>query len=188
MSTLTISIATNLALPRRLIVIVSSVKVENFVLLLVILGYVMLFGSLAEDSPVNTPSEYGDLSGQTAKVESEMKKPSGVIDRKIENAIGKLRKELSDKIERKTRTLEAMVRKLQSKSEGLDASSSELKSTTSLSKIEFKKLVHEFNKAKGSDGGSGGDSGEGMNLDAIRAYARDVVLKEIGMHGDASAL
>ncbi|XP_030450190.1 SUN domain-containing protein 1-like [Syzygium oleosum] len=167
--------------PRWLTVV--SVFGKNFVLLVVLLGLVQLVRRLSMSSP-ESAVEFTDFEGRIAEVEGLLKKTSkmiqvqvDVVDKKLENEIGGLRKELSKRIEDRSLMMRTDLKKLEAKTEVMEKSLSELKEGNWLSKQEFEKFVEEFMKGKGVVG----DQSD-VSLDAVKAYARDVVLKEIEKH------
>lgn len=167
--------------PRWLTVV--SVFTKNFMLLGVLLGLVQLVLKLSMKSP-GSPVEFTDFEGRIAEVEGLLKKTSkmiqvqvDVVDKKLESEIGGLRKELSKQIEDRSVMMRTDLRKLEAKSEVVEKSLSELKEGNWLSKQEFEKFIQEFMKGKGGEV----DQSD-VSLDDVRAYARDVVLKEIEKH------
>ncbi|KAI4323658.1 hypothetical protein L6164_023246 [Bauhinia variegata] len=166
-------------------VTVVRVVSKNAVLLLVLVGLVHLIRRLAlksGDGLVGTPAGLSEFEGRLADVESLVKTTTKmiqlqveVVDRKIENEIGGLRKEVNQKIDDKGAIWESELKELKSKNGELERSLDELKAVNWLSKEEFDKIVDDFKKAKG---GTFGDA----SLDEIRAYAREVIEKEIEKH------
>lgn len=165
-------------------VTVLSIFAKNFVLLVVLLGLVQLIRRLAlksGDSVVGAQAGLSEFEGRIADVESLLKTTAkmiqvqvDVVDRKIENEIGGLRKEVNKKIDDQGAILESELRKLEAKSEGLERSLGELKAVDWLSKEEFQKIYDEL-KSKGSNFGD-------ASLDEIRTYAREMIEKEIEKH------
>lgn len=160
---------------------------KNFVLLLVLLGLVQMIRKLAlksDEGALGNQMGFSEVEGRIAEVESFLKTTTKmiqmqveVVDRKIENEVGGLRREVDKKIEAKTTHLETGLKELQNKGEDLERSLSELRAGDWLSKQEFDKIYEELKRAKS------GEFDEGFaNLDEIRAYAREMVEKEIGKH------
>ena len=117
-----------------------------------------------------------EFEGRIAEMEAFLKKTAKmmrvqveVVDPKIDNEIGGLKKEFAEKIE-----------ELEAKSDNLEKSVSELKSKSVewLSKEEFEKIYEDLKTARSKE--YGGD-GEG-SLDEIRAYAREMIEREIEKH------
>ncbi|XP_068344739.1 SUN domain-containing protein 1-like [Pyrus communis] len=158
---------------------------KNFILLVLILGLFQIVRRLALGSGVGVPMAFTDLEGRIAEVEAFMKTTTKmvqvqveVVDRKIESEVGGLRKEMEKKIEDKGVALESELKKLEAKGEGLERSVGDLRSVEWLSKQEFEKVYEDLKKkVKSSE-----DGGLGATLDDIRAYARNVVEKEIEKH------
>ncbi|KHN10144.1 SUN domain-containing protein 1 [Glycine soja] len=98
-----------------------------------------------------------------------------VVDKKIEDEVRGLRRELNEKIEEKGEILENGLKKMEAKNEELERYLSELKGQDWLSKEEFEKFVDEVRSVKGS-------GYEGGGLDEIREFARGVIVKEIEKH------
>ncbi|XWS74629.1 hypothetical protein CRYUN_Cryun01aG0014800 [Craigia yunnanensis] len=173
--------------PRWLTVV--NVFIKNLVLLLVLAGSVQIIRILAlksgEVSGVGTQIGLAEFEGRVAEVESFLKTTAKVIqvqvevvDRKIENEIGGLRRELNERIEDQTGLLENSLKKLEEKSKGLDKSLSELKSANLLTKEEFEKIYEKMIKEKGENG----KTENAVSLSDIGAYAREIVKNEIEKH------
>lgn len=155
-----------------------SIFTKNFVLLLGILGLVQLIRRLSLSSWGKNPVVLSDFEGRIAEVEGLLKETSkmiqaqvDVVDKKVESETGILRAELSEKIDDKSTTLESELKKLQVRSDSLESYLSELKGREWLPKEQFDSFIEDLKKEKG-----------GMSLDDIKAYARDVVFKEIERH------
>ena len=121
-----------------------------------------------------------EFQGRIAEMEAFLKKTAKmmrvqveVVDPKIDNEIGGLEKEIAEKIEDRV----GILKELEAKSENLEKSVSELKSKSVewLSKEEFEKIYEDLKTARSKE--YGGD-GEG-SLDEIRAYAREMIEREI---------
>ncbi|KAG7032913.1 Protein SAD1/UNC-84 domain protein 1, partial [Cucurbita argyrosperma subsp. argyrosperma] len=164
-----------------------SVVTKNIVLLMVLLGLVQMIRKLAlksGDGAVGNQMGFSEVEGRIAEVEAFLKTTTKmiqvqveVVDRKIENEVGGLRREVDHKIEAKTADLESGLKVLQDKEEDLERSLSELTAVDWLSKQEFDRIYDELKKAK-----SGEIDERFANLDDIRAYAREVVEMEIEKH------
>ncbi|XVF00117.1 hypothetical protein REPUB_Repub03eG0257500 [Reevesia pubescens] len=168
---------------------VASIFIKNLVLLLVLAGLVQIIRRLAlnsgEVTGLGTQIGLTEFEGRVAEVESFSKTTAKmiqvqveVVDKKIENEIGQLKRELSEKIEDRTGLLENSLKKLEKKSEGLDKSLSELKSMNLLTKEEVKKMYEQLLKEKGEKG----ETENAVSLNDLRAYARDIVKNEIEKH------
>ncbi|EXB44278.1 hypothetical protein L484_012197 [Morus notabilis] len=169
--------------PRWLTVL--SVFTKNFVLLVLLVGLVQIVRRLAlRSSDGGGPFALSDFEGRIAEVEKFVKTTAKmiqvqveVVDRKVDSEVGGLR-EVGKKIEEKSVLLESQLKELEAKSEGLERSLGEFKDINWISKEEFDKIYEELKKARSDEFGVD----DGTNLNDIRAYARDVVLKEIERH------
>ncbi|KAI4332863.1 hypothetical protein L6164_017739 [Bauhinia variegata] len=157
---------------------------KNAVLLLLLLGLFHLIRRLGLKSGgmVGTPAGLSEFERRIADVETFVKTTSKmiqvqveVVDRKIDNEVGGLRKEVNQKIDDKGTIWESELKKLGAKSGELERSLDELKAVNWLSKEEFGKIFDDLKKTKGITFGD-------ASLDEIRAYAREVVEKEIEKH------
>ncbi|XP_050218628.1 SUN domain-containing protein 1-like [Mercurialis annua] len=171
--------------PRWLTVL--SVFTKNFMLLLVLIALVQMVRKLALDSPPSSggnadySSHFAESEARTAEVESLVKKlvkmiqvQVEVVDKKIDSQVGGLRTEFDAKIHEKGLVLE----ELRGRFDELDKSFGDFKAVDWLSKEDFNKFVDDFlNNNKGKDSQT-----HDINLDDIRAYARDIVIKEIEKH------
>ncbi|KAG8501823.1 hypothetical protein CXB51_004629 [Gossypium anomalum] len=143
---------------------VVSIFIKNLVLLLVLAGLVQMIRRLALKS--------GEVSRAGTEVQVE------VVDRKLENEIGGLRRELNERIDDQSVALGNSLKILEEKSEGLDKSLRELKSANLLTKEEFENMYEQMLKEKGGNG----KTETAVSLSDIGAYAREIVKNEIEMH------
>ncbi|XVF82595.1 hypothetical protein PTKIN_Ptkin16aG0062100 [Pterospermum kingtungense] len=168
---------------------VVSILVKNLSLALIVGGLVQIIWRLALKSGevigVGTQVGVTDFEGRVTEVEKFFKTTSKmiqlqveVVDRKIEDKIGGLRREFNERIEVRTWELEKSLKKLEEKSEGLDKSLSELKSANLLTKEEFEKMYEIMKKEMGESG----QTGNAVSLSDIGAYAREIVKNEIEKH------
>ncbi|TKY68437.1 SAD1/UNC-84 domain protein 1 [Spatholobus suberectus] len=158
---------------------------KNLVLLVVLVGLVQLIRRLAVKSGEDAAAAvggYAEFEGRISDVEGLLKKTAkmiqvqvDVVDKKIEDEVRGLRKELNGKIDEKGAILESGLRKLEAKSEEFERYMSELKGEDWLTKEEFEKFVAELRSVKRGRFESGG-------LDEIREFARGVIEKEIEKH------
>ncbi|KAA8517892.1 hypothetical protein F0562_015366 [Nyssa sinensis] len=102
-----------------------------------------------------------------------------VVDQKLENEVSDLRRKMSKKIEDKSDEFVNELKELDGRIEKLEKNLGDLRATNWLAKEDFDKFFDEFNKAKGLDHGD-----RDVNSDEIRAFAREIVEKEIGKHAD----
>ncbi|CAM8886973.1 unnamed protein product [Rhodiola kirilowii] len=163
---------------------VLSVFVKNFVLLVVLLGFVQLIYKLAVKSGsagVGVGSgAVVELEGRLAEMEKTWKKTTKmmqvqveVVDRKLGNEVTTLREELSKRIEEKSLLLEDELHKLDDKVETLKSAFGLLKLDDFLTKEEFEKFYENLKVDNGN---------KELSLDEVRAYAKEVVEKEIEKH------
>lgn len=162
-----------------------SVLTKNLVLLLVITVMSRAIWKWAKKSNdrISAPVDALDFQGQISDVESFLKLTAKmmqvqieVVDKKIENEIGSLRRELEKKVEEKGAFFENELKKLGDRTDILDESLDEVKNTGFFSKKEFESFANEL-KNRFQEGGE-----EGFSLDRIRAVAREIVMKEIEKH------
>jgi SUN domain-containing protein 1/2 len=166
-------------------VTVFRVFAKNFVLLVVLAGLVQLIRRLAV-KPSDAVSEIGlsEFEGRIAELEAFVKttvKMTQVqvelVDRKIGNEIGGLRKEMSEKIENQGQILGTQVKELETRSEELERSIGGLKAVEWLSKEEFEKILEDLKRARSVEYGDGN-----VGLDEIRVFARMMIEREIEKH------
>ncbi|XVE52370.1 hypothetical protein DITRI_Ditri02bG0117000 [Diplodiscus trichospermus] len=168
---------------------VASIFIKNLVLLLVLAGLVQIIRRLAlksgEVSGAGTLIGLTEFEGRVAEVESFLKTTAKmiqaqveVVDKKIENEIDVLRRELNERIEDQTGILENSLKKLEEKSEGLDKSLSEFKSANLLTKEEFEKVYEHMIKEMGENG----KTENAVSMRDLGAYAREIVKNEIEKH------
>lgn len=167
-------------------VTVVRIFAKNFVLIALLVGFVQLIRWFALKSGEGVVgggyagfSEYQDrvseLEGSLKKMTKMIQVQVDVVDKKIENEVGVLRKETDLKIEQKGAFLENELRKLETKGEKLERYLSELKVEEFLTKEEFEKFAEGLRNVKGNEY-------EGGGLDEIREFARGVVESEIEKH------
>uniref|UniRef100_A0A7N0ZVS1 SUN domain-containing protein n=1 Tax=Kalanchoe fedtschenkoi TaxID=63787 RepID=A0A7N0ZVS1_KALFE len=166
---------------------VLSVFVKNFVLLVVLLGFVQLIYRLAVKSgsggvgvEVGTGAVM-ELEGRLAEMEETWKKTAKmmqvqveVVDAKLGNEISGLRQELSQKFEDKSVVLENELRELDARVDKLESALGQLSLDEFLTKEEFNKFYENLKNV--------GSGNKELSLDEVRAYAREVVEREIEKH------
>lgn len=164
---------------------VVSVFTKNFLLLLVLLLLAQMIRRLAlnsntqESGVITVPSS--DYEGRLAEMESFLKTATKmmqvqveVVDRKIENEIAGLRNAFGRKIEENGLEFSSQLNKLDARVQSVEKLVGD---KDWLAKDDFEKFVEEFKKAKGADG----DNGD-VSLDEVRAFAKEIVEKEIEKH------
>lgn len=161
---------------------------KNFVLLLVLVGLVQMVRRLAlksgDSSLSGTQLGLSEFEARIAEVESFLKTTVKmiqvqveVVDAKMENEAEGLRREMDKKIDAKGIFWESELKQLVARHDALDKSLGELKAVDWLSKEDFKKFYEELKKGQGSVLGE-----SNLSLDDIRAYAREIVGREIEKH------
>ncbi|XP_021901312.1 protein SAD1/UNC-84 domain protein 1-like [Carica papaya] len=172
--------------PRWLTVV--SIFTKNFLLLLVLGGLVQMVWRLAlktrDPSIEGSSAGFSELEGRIAEVEGLVKTTSKmiqvqveVVDKKIDREIGRLRGQMNKKIDDETAVLKGELQKIEARSEGMEKSLSELGAADWLSKEEFRRIYEELKNGK-----SGQSDEYDVRLNDLRAYARDIVEKEIEKH------
>lgn len=172
--------------PKPRWVTIMSVLIKNLLVLLVFVGLVQMVRKLVVNSGnlggSGSLMGFTDMEGRIAGVESSLKTTTKmlqvqveVIDKKIESEVGNLRREVNRKIEDRSGEIGAQLRKLEERSEGLEAGLVELRSKELLTKDDLVKLYDEMKR--GEVGGN-----IGLSLDEIRGVAREIVEKEIEKH------
>lgn len=163
-----------------------SVIVKNLGILVILLLLAQMVRRLAFnqgsgfDSVLNPGLANSDYERRIAEVEKFLKTTTKmmqvqveVVDRKIENEIAGLKSEISKRIDDDRIEFSSKVGELDGRVEGVEKF---LSGNEWLSRDEFDKFVEEFlGKKKGNDIGE-------MKLDEIRAFAKEIVEKEIGKH------
>ncbi|THU54736.1 hypothetical protein C4D60_Mb10t28280 [Musa balbisiana] len=159
---------------------VLSVLTKNCLLLaaLLWLGQTVWRWSYSIGDNANSPFASLDYESRIYDVEASMKETAkmlqvqlDVVDKKIGSEIGIVTGELLKQAEEKGALFEKELKKLEAKTDSLDKSLGELKDKGLLSREEFEKLLNGLD-----------DSNINLDLDQIRAFARDIVQKEIEKH------
>lgn len=164
-----------------------SVFTKNLLLLLVLAGLVQMIRKFLPKSPDIVPASpmaFSDFEGRIAEVENFVKKTTKmmqvqveVVDKKIENEVVGLRKELSKRIEDKSSELGKGIKSLDDRILGLENAVGELTALDLLSKEDIAKFFDEMKTTKGT----GNVDGQ-MSLNDVRAVAKEIIVKEIEKH------
>lgn len=159
-----------------------SVIMKNFALLVILLLLAQMIRRLAFNQGSGFDSiliPNSDYERRIAEVEAFLKTTTKmmqvqveVVDRKIDNEIAGLKTEFSKRIDDKGAHFSSKFSELNGRVETLEKSLT----TDWLSKDEFNTFLEEFKTKKGVN-----DIGE-LKLDEVRAFAREVVEKEIAKH------
>ncbi|XP_058078433.1 SUN domain-containing protein 1 [Magnolia sinica] len=162
---------------------VLSVLTKNLLLLIVLfgLGHMIWKSTWKPEDSIGAP--IGDFEGRISDIEALVKSTAkmmqvqvDIVDKKIGNEVGSLRKELTKKVEEKDILIQDQLKKLGDRTDNLDKSLAELRDKGYLSKEEFENFLNEL-KSKGV-----GEGDKDLSLDEIRAVAREIVEKEIEKH------
>ncbi|KAI3708890.1 hypothetical protein L2E82_38433 [Cichorium intybus] len=159
-----------------------SVIMKNFALLVILLLLAQMIRRLAFNQGSGFDSiliPNSDYERRIAEVEAFLKTTTKfmqvqveVVDRKIDNEIAGLKTELSKRIDDKAADISTKFNELDGRIESMEKSLS----TNWLSKDEFNTFLEEFKAKKGID------DIEELKLDEVRAFAREIVQKEIEKH------
>ncbi|KAI4384101.1 hypothetical protein MLD38_009868 [Melastoma candidum] len=160
-----------------------SVFTKNFVLLMVVIGLVQLVRKMAVKS-VLMPPELTDFEGRITEVEGLVKKTAktlqvqmDVVDKKVGSEVLGLREEVKE-IRESAGKLGDEVKELVEKSGVLERGLKELRDGEWLSKEEFQVFVDEVKAIRKDRGHPMVD----VSLDDLKAYAREMLIKEIEKH------
>ncbi|KAF5197900.1 Sun domain-containing protein [Thalictrum thalictroides] len=172
---------------------VLSVFTKNFLLVIILLGLVQLIRTLTlGSSGFDNNSKSGLLSvngiseieGRIGEIDALLKETNkmvqvqlDVVDKKIENEVGGVKRDLMKKIEEKGEFFENRLKKLEDRSDGLEQSLSQLKSSKLLTNEDLRKFSEELKNSRNSQGIEGP-----VSLDDIGAVARSIVEKAIEKH------
>ncbi|KAG8045179.1 hypothetical protein GUJ93_ZPchr0008g13985 [Zizania palustris] len=164
---------------------VLSVAAKNAVLLAVLLYLGDLAWRRAHPAPPPPPDQAA-LAGyntRVADVEASLSRAFRMlqvqleaVDRKIDGEVGAARGELTALLEEKRLDLEGQLKRLDARTDELNDSLGGLKRMEFLRKDEFEKFWNEVKEILGSG------SGSEVDLDQVRALAREIAMKEIEKH------
>ncbi|CAH9073347.1 unnamed protein product [Cuscuta epithymum] len=165
---------------------VGSILAKNLCLLLVLVGFVQILrrsfiNSRGGDAnSLTVISE--DFEGKFVELENFLKKTTKmmqvqveVMDKKIDGEIKTLRSDFSEKIEEMGAELEAKVKNLDVRSDNLKKLITEMEAKNWVSKQDFDKFLDEFKEKNGVEASE-------LSMDKVRAYAREIVEREIEKH------
>ncbi|KAK8942344.1 hypothetical protein KSP39_PZI008849 [Platanthera zijinensis] len=134
---------------------------------------------------INSSSPFAalDSDSRISEVESSLKRTAKLlqvqldaVDKRIVNEVGIVTRELTKQIEEKGTVLEKELKNLEARTDDLGNSLSQLKDEGLVSKIEFEKFLDELKSKRSLD------AHNDVDLDHIRALAKDIVDKEIEKH------
>lgn len=165
---------------------VISVFTKNLILLIVLLWLGQKIRNWAARYPdgVVSPDVVLDFEGRISEVETLFKSTAkmmqaqvDVVDKKIESRIGSLRSEMTKRVEEKGVVTENQLKELVDRTVSLDKSLADLRDANFLTKEELENFLKELKVSQEQEG-----SDKDLNLDKIRALAREIVEKEIEKH------
>ncbi|KAK9124887.1 hypothetical protein Scep_013733 [Stephania cephalantha] len=167
---------------------VLSVFTKNLVLFLILLGLFQMLWKLGRKSGsgegTGSPLAIAEVESRIAEVEGLVKKTAKmmqvqveVVDRKIENEVGGLRRELTKTVAEKSSFLEDALKKLEVRVDGLDKSLTEFRASDFLTKSELETFLDELKKSRSAE-----EREKDWSLDDIRAVARTIVEREVERH------
>uniref|UniRef100_A0A0D9UZE8 SUN domain-containing protein n=1 Tax=Leersia perrieri TaxID=77586 RepID=A0A0D9UZE8_9ORYZ len=163
-----------------------SVAAKNAVLLAVLLYVGDLAWRWSHPAPP-PPVDHAALAGYDARVadvEASLARAFRMlqvqleaVDRKIDGEVGAARGDLAALLEEKRLELEGQLKRLDARTDELNDAFIGLKGMEFVRKDEFEKFWNEVKESLGS--GSGAE----VDLDQVRALAREITMREIEKHG-----
>ncbi|KAG7581017.1 SUN domain [Arabidopsis suecica] len=164
---------------------VVRVFAKQFGALLLLVGLIQLIRKLTlKDSslsssnfPIETEMVLSELESRISAVDGLVKTTTKMMQVQVEFLDKKMESEsraLRQTIESTSSVLQSGLKKVESKTERLQVSVDELNAKPLVSREELERVYEELKKGKVGD--------SDVNIDELRAYARDVVAKEIGKH------
>ncbi|KAH7667332.1 SUN domain-containing protein 1/2 [Dioscorea alata] len=163
-----------------------SIVTKNLLLLAALLWLGQTIYGWTNRAEYNNHSPFAslDYESQVSNLESSVKKMTAmlqvqleVLDKKIENGIGLVKRDLKKEIEERAVLIENELKELEGRTNSLGRSLGELKEMGLLSKEEFERFWSELKKSRNFNG-----SGNDVSLDEVRALAKAIVEKEIEKH------
>ncbi|RWR75889.1 protein SAD1/UNC-84 domain-containing protein [Cinnamomum micranthum f. kanehirae] len=165
---------------------VISVLTKNLILLLVLfwLGQkIRHWVAKYQDGVVSSDRVLG-FEGRISEVEALLKSTAkmmqakvDVVDKRIESEVGSLRREVTERVEEKSVLVESQLKELGDRTESLEKALADLRVASFLTKEEFEIFENELKASQEQKGGE-----EELNLDKIKALAKEIVEKEIEKH------
>ncbi|KAL5221474.1 hypothetical protein ABZP36_026187 [Zizania latifolia] len=164
---------------------VLSVAAKNAALLAVLLYLGDLAWRWAHPAPPPPPDQaaLAGYNARVADVEASLTRAFRMlqvqleaVDRKIDGEVGATRGELAALLEEKRLDLEGQLKRLDARTDELNDALGGLKRMEFLRKDEFEKFWNEVKESLGSG------SGSEVDLDQIRALAREIAMREIEKH------
>ncbi|PIA48705.1 hypothetical protein AQUCO_01400936v1 [Aquilegia coerulea] len=173
---------------------VVSILTKNFLLFIILVGLVQLiytltlgsFGFINNRNKDSLLSLNGisEIEGRIGEIDALLKETNkmvqlqlDVVDKKIENEVGGAKRDLMNKIDYKVEIFYNRLNKLESRTDGLEESLTQLKSSKLLTNQDLLKFSEELKNTRNSQGNDGP-----VSLEEIGAVARSIVEKAIEKH------
>ncbi|CAH2054155.1 unnamed protein product [Thlaspi arvense] len=167
---------------------VVRVFAKQFGALLLLVGLIQLIRKVAlKDTPlssstfpIETEMVLSELESRISAVDGLVKTTTKMMQVQVEFLDKKMESEtraIRQKIDSTSSALQTELKKIESRTETLQASVDEVNAKPLVSREELERVYEELKKGKVHDS-SVGD----VDIDELRAYARDIVEKEIGKH------
>ncbi|EOA32419.1 hypothetical protein CARUB_v10015693mg [Capsella rubella] len=164
---------------------VVRVFAKQFGALLVLVGLIQFVRKLAlkdtslssSNFPIETEMVLSELESRISAVDGLVKTTTKMMQVQVEFLDKKMESEsraLRQTIDSSSSALQSELKKIESRTETLQASVDEFNSKPLVSREELERVYEELKKGKVHD--------SAVNIDELRAYARDLVEKEIGKH------
>ncbi|XP_010491030.1 PREDICTED: protein SAD1/UNC-84 domain protein 1-like [Camelina sativa] len=158
--------------------------------LLIILGLIQLARKMILKASSPSPSypissfememAFSGLESRLAEVDGLVKATTSTMQVQVELLDKKMEREakaLKQEIERKASAFQSELKKIESRTESLEKSVDEVKAKPWVSKDELQRIYEELKKGNVDD-----SSFSDVSIDELRAYARDIMEKEIEKH------
>ncbi|KAL1187864.1 SUN domain-containing protein 2 [Cardamine amara subsp. amara] len=167
---------------------VVKVFAKQFGALLVLVGLIQLIRKLtlkdtslsSSNFPIETEMVLSELESRISAVDGLVKTTTKMMQVQVEFLDKKMESEsraLKQTIDSTTSALQTELKKIESKTETLQASVDEFNAKPLVSREELERVYEELKKGKVDD-----SAVSDVNIDELRAYARDIVEKEIEKH------
>lgn len=167
---------------------VVRVFAKQFGALLLLVGLIQLIRKVAmKDTPlssstfpIETEMVLSELESRISAVDGLVKTTTKMMQVQVEFLDKKMESEtraLRQTIDSTSSALQTELKKIESRTETLQASVDEVKAKPLVSREELERVYEELKNGKVGD-----SAVSDVNIDELRAYARDIVEKEIGKH------
>ncbi|CAA6657010.1 unnamed protein product [Spirodela intermedia] len=121
--------------------------------------------------------QISDVEASLRKTTEMLQDRMQAVHSKVDREIGIVKKELTEEIKGRSDSLEKKLRQLETRSDDLEVSLTKLKDTSFFSKDDLQKILDDLRKGQNTVTNT-----RQVTLDEIRAYARDIIEKEIEKH------